>query len=234
MRLEISSLRAGYGTAEVVRGVDLTLPEGECLALMGRNGMGKSTLLRAVLGFVTPMAGSVRLDGEEVTGGVPHEVVRRGIGYAPQEAAVFADLSVDENLRIAMGRRTRRQDQQALEELLGDFPVLARRGRQKAGSLSGGEQKMLILCRALLRRPSLLLVDEVTEGLQPSVVGRVAEVIARERRVRGTTVLLVEQNLDFAVTAADRVVVLRSGELVADVSRSEPRQTEIVTRAMGL
>lgn len=234
MKLEVRSLRAGYGTSEVVRGVDLTVDEGACVAVMGRNGMGKSTLLRSILGFVTPMSGTVHVDGEDITGTSPHRIVLRGIGYAPQEAAVFADLAVEDNLRIAMGRKSRREDHETLDRLMADFPVLAQRGRQKAGSLSGGEQKMLILCRALLRRPSLLVLDEVTEGLQPSVVDRVADVIARERSARRITVLLVEQNLDFVTATADRVVVMRSGELAADVLTSAPNREEAVTEAMGL
>lgn len=210
--LRIARLRCGYGAAMVVHGVDLEIAAGEVLALLGKNGMGKSTLLKAVMGFLPVQSGEIVLYSDDVTGMPPHLLARRAIAYSPQEQALFQDLTVEENLRLVV------RDEQALrrgvERVGAHFNFIPQRLRQRAGTLSGGEQKMLLVARALLARPRLMLIDEISEGLQPSVIGRLASVLRAERTETGCSILLVEQNVGFALSVADRFAVLQSGEIV--------------------
>ncbi len=205
-------MRTGYGEAAVVHDVSLDVRAGEIFALLGKNGMGKSTLLKSVMGFLPLQAGSVGLFGTDITGLPPHKVARREIAYTPQEQALFQDLTVEDNLRLGM------RDEAAFDagvKRIGQFfPVLPTRLKQRAGTLSGGEQKMLLVSRALMSRPKLMLVDEISEGLQPSVVERLAGVLRAERNESGVSILIVEQNVKFALSVADRYAVLKLGEIV--------------------
>ena len=210
--LSLAGVTAGYGATMVLRDVSLGVGAGEVVALLGRNGVGKTTLLRAAAGFVQPRAGNVRFDGQDLAGLAPYRIARRALCYVAQEQALFADLTVGENLRLGVPRD--RLFRERLPSIEPHFPVLLRRLNQKAGTLSGGEQKMLLISRAILARPRLMLVDEISEGLQPSVVDRLAAVLAAERRTHGTAMLLVEQNVAFALSVADRFAVLTSGEVV--------------------
>lgn len=218
--LEMHGLRCGYGGAAVIRDLDLSIAPGEAVALLGKNGMGKSTLLKGIMGFLPRMAGTVRFDGTELVPGQPHLVARRGIAYAPQEQAVFQDLSIEENLKLAVPDR--RMLREGLERVGRHFPFIPQRLRQKAGTLSGGEQKMLILGRALMTRPRLLLLDEITEGLQPSVIERITGVLRAERRDGALAMLLVEQHVGFATRTADRFALLERGEITDTGRTSEP------------
>jgi len=218
MRVEVTSLESGYGSATVLRGTDIRVDDGAALAVVGRNGMGKTTLLRTILGYLRPSAGTVALDGVDVTGWLPERVVRRGVGYGPQDEAVFADLSVADNLAAS----SHRTDPRRRTEVLDHFPTIGQRLRQRAGTLSGGEQKMLTLCRVLLGGPRLLILDEITDGLQPSVVDTVIRVLRWERHERGTTLLLVEQNIDVSLAVCDRVAVLKRGQLIAETPVDAP------------
>lgn len=209
--LELEGLSCGYGQATVIREASLAIAAGEALALLGKNGMGKTTLLKGILGFLPHMAGRVKFAGEVLPAGLPHQLAARGIAYAPQEKAVFQDLSVEENLRVAVPDRSRLR--RGLERIGGYFPFIPQRLQQKAGTLSGGEQKMLILGRALMAEPRLMLVDEITEGLQPSVIERIAGVLQAERRATGIAMLVVEQNVAFALKTAERFAILDRGEL---------------------
>lgn len=209
--LALDALRCGYGEATVIRDVSLTVGRGEALALLGKNGMGKSTLLKGIMGFLPRQGGTVAFDGQVLAAGEPHRLAELGIAYAPQEQAVFQDLSVEENLRVAVPDRQRLRE--GIERIAGYFPFIAQRLRQKAGTLSGGEQKMLILGRALMAGPRLLLLDEITEGLQPSVIERISGVLQAERRTARIAMLIVEQNVAFALKTADRYAVLERGEL---------------------
>ncbi len=210
--LEVERLTCGYGEAMVLRDVSFTLPAGQGLAILGKNGMGKSTLLKTVMGFLPVAAGRIRIFGEETTGLAPHRMARRKLAYSPQDQAIFQDLTVDDNLRL--GLRKDRDYGRELERIADFFPFLASRRRQRAGTLSGGEQKMLLVARALLVRPRLMLVDEITEGLQPSVIQRLADVLRAELRSLGLTILLIEQNVNFALSIADRYAVLTRGEII--------------------
>jgi ABC-type branched-subunit amino acid transport system ATPase component len=210
--LVVQGLTSGYGEAMVLRDVSFALPTGQVLAVLGKNGMGKSTLLKTIMGFLPVTAGRIRIHGEDTTGLAPHRMVGRGVAYSPQDQAIFQDLTVEENLRL--GSRSDRQYAAEVERVCGFFPVLAERRRQRAGTLSGGEQKMLLMARALLFRPRLMLVDEITEGLQPSVVQRLVTVLRTELRTLDVAVLLIEQNVRFALAAADHYAVLTRGEIV--------------------
>ncbi len=216
--LEIEGVHSGYGEAIVLRGVSLTVNAGTVLAVLGKNGMGKTTMLKTVMGFLPPQEGRICVLGEDITGLRPYRLSERGVTYSPQDQAIFGELTVEENLRL--GLRDRRHFAAGLERVAAFFPVLAQRRSQKAGTLSGGEQKMLIMSRALMARPALMLVDEITEGLQPSVIARLANVL-RAQRDEGTAILLIEQNIPFAVAVGDHYAVLARGEIV-DTGVAEP------------
>ncbi len=222
--LDVKGVRSGYGEAPVLRDVSFDVRPGEIFALLGKNGMGKSTLLKSVMGFLPLHAGSVGLFGTDITGLPPHKVARREIAYTPQEQALFQDLTVEDNLRLGM------RDDMAFDagvKRIGQFfPVLPTRLKQRAGTLSGGEQKMLLVARALMSHPRLMLIDEISEGLQPSVIERLARVLRAERDESKVSILIIEQNVKFALSVADRYAVLKLGEIVdrgdiggADVER---------------
>lgn len=210
--LELRGVSSGYGEAMVVRDVALDIRPGEIVALLGKNGMGKSTLLKTVMGLLPIRSGEIRMAGENVTGEPPHRIARRAIAYTPQEQALFQDLSVEENLRLAVRDESHRRA--GLSHMGEIFPFIPQRLNQRAGTLSGGEQKMLLIARALMAAPRLVLVDEITEGLQPSVVQKLAAVLTGERERAGTAMLLVEQHVAFALEVADRYAVLKLGEIV--------------------
>jgi branched-chain amino acid transport system ATP-binding protein len=204
--LRVAGLHAGYATASVLRGVDLEVSEGEIVALLGRNGMGKTTLLRAICGLQPPVVteGAVLLAGERLTGLRSYQVARRGIGYVPQGRRIFASLTVDENLRVASRGAPDGWTVTRVYEL---FPRLAERRRQSGGTLSGGEQQMLAIGRALTTNPRLLVMDEPSEGLAPTL-REVILACLRELRQTGQAVLVAEQNVDLALGAASTVAVL--------------------------
>ncbi len=209
--LEISALTSGYGEAIVIRGVSMTVAPGEIVALLGKNGMGKSTLLKTVMGFLPAREGKVTLHGRDVTRDPPHRIARQAIAYTPQEQAIFQDLSVGDNLRLGQSEASWFEEE--LARVAQVFPFLKERLGQRAGTLSGGEQRMLLIARALMARPKLMLVDEITEGLQPSIIERLTEALAVERDRTGVAMLLVEQNVRFALNVADRWAVLKLGEI---------------------
>lgn len=223
--LEIVDVSSGYGSSMVVHNTTLTVAPGEIVALVGKNGMGKSSLLKTVLGFLPARSGSIKLLGQDVTALAPHFRRRLDLAYAPQEQALFQDLSVRENLRLGLLNDV--EFERRLEMVAGWFPVLTSRLRQRAGTLSGGEQKMLIVARGLVAEPRLFLLDEVTEGLQPSVVDRVSEVLAFARRERGTAMLVVEQHIPFVLGLADRFAVFKRGEIVDAGSIDETSELRI-------
>ncbi|MCF3931899.1 ABC transporter ATP-binding protein [Acuticoccus sp. M5D2P5] len=210
--LSLDEVSSGYGAATVLHGVSLSLRAGEIVAVLGKNGMGKTTLLKTIMGFVKAAAGSVLLDGAPITGRSPHAIVRQGVAYAPQDYTIFQDLTVEENLRLGV---LADDIYRGRVDMLGDvFPRMLERLKQRAGTLSGGEQKMLLMSRAIIARPRIMLVDEISEGLQPTMIERMAEVLRRTRSEHGTAVLLVEQHLSFALSVADRYAVLKLGEIV--------------------
>jgi ABC-type branched-subunit amino acid transport system ATPase component len=210
--LDVNELASGYGSSEVISNVGFALGKAETLAIVGKNGMGKTSLLKAIVGFLPAWRGRVKLAGKDVTRMAPHLKRKMGLVYVPQEHALFQDLSVRDNLRL--GVLTDDDMTARFEQVGGWFPVLTKRLSQRAGTLSGGEQKMLIVARALMAKPDVLLLDEVTEGLQPSVVDRLSEVLVRVRREIGTSMIVVEQHLPFALSISDRYLVFKRGEIV--------------------
>jgi branched-chain amino acid transport system ATP-binding protein len=212
--LEVRGLEVRYGGIVALRAVDLAVSQGEIVALIGANGAGKSTLLGAVSGLVRPAAGQVFYQGRPVTGHKAHRLSRQGLILAPEGRRVFANLAVEENLILGgYSRPWDLRQRQDLERIYADFPRLAERRHQKAGTLSGGEQQMLALGRALMGRPALLMLDEPSLGLAPLLVAEVFKII---RRIRddGVTILLIEQNAAAALTIADRGYVLENGRVV--------------------
>lgn len=226
MTLQILDVHAGYGDLLVVRGVSLSVAAGEIVALLGHNGVGKTTLLRAIMGLICPMSGDVAFAGRSLLGLEPHAVAAEGIAYIPQDAALFPDLTVAQNLHVAF--RARAGFEAACDHALAPFPFLRERFRQRAGTLSGGEQKMLLVARALLVAPKLILADEVTEGVQPMQVDRISDTLRTLNATAGTSVLLVEQNVAFAIDLASRFLVMKQGTIAATGDATVPAvQAEI-------
>jgi urea ABC transporter ATP-binding protein UrtE len=211
MMLKVEGLTCGYGDSQVLHGVDLEVAAGEVVALMGRNGMGKTTLLRRCMGLLPARAGTIRFDGADITHLATHRIVRAGLGYVAQGREIFGDLSVADNLRLSLLGCAKGA---AAATLLDWFPILAERSEQRAGTLSGGEQQMLAIARALAPGPKLLLLDEPSEGIQPSLVHAIGEQLGAIVRRTGLTLLLVEQNVDLVTTLANRVAFMDRGRIV--------------------
>jgi branched-chain amino acid transport system ATP-binding protein len=229
--LVVENLKVCYGAIEALHGISLRVEQGEVVALIGGNGAGKTTTLRAISGLLRPTAGQITFDGESIIGTPPHRIVQRGLVHVPEGRGIFANLTVEENL--AMGAYAR-HDRQAIradhERALELLPRLRERLQQTAGTLSGGEQQMLAIARALLAKPRLLMLDEPSLGLAPQVVEIVFQVI-REIAAGGTTILLVEQNASMALQAANRAYVIEVGEILMDGPASELAQSDAVRRA---
>lgn len=226
--LGVSGVSSGYGTIPIVRQVDLQVGAGEIVALVGRNGVGKTTLIKTIMGLIRARSGTVFFGGGDITRLDPSRRARMGIGYVPQGRGIFARLTVDENLR--MGELVGRNGTYNYERVYDVFPVLARRSEQKGGSLSGGEQQMLAIGRVLVGNPKLLLLDEPSEGIQPSIVLELGEIVQRLRESEKLTVLLVEQNWEFVTRAADRCEVMDKGEIIARLTAAEMSDTDVATR----
>ena len=226
--LQVSGLRAWHGATPVLHGVDLRVGAGECVALLGRNGAGRSTLLRALMGMVRA-EGSARLDGEELLGRRPFEVARMGLGYVPESRDVFPTLTVRENLLMGEKPGRRHATRWTMDELFALFPLLREREHAPAGVLSGGEQQMLALARSLMGDPDLLMADEPTEGLAPRMVEQVAALFTEVRR-RGVAILLVEQKGAIALGLAARCLVMGRGQVVFEGTPAQLRADLAVQR----
>jgi len=216
--LKISGLQAWYGESHILHGVELTVQEGEVVTLLGRNGAGRTTTLRAILGLVGSRTGSVKIDGMETVHLPTHRIARIGVGYCPEERGIFSALSAEENLLLPP--RLEGAQGMSLEEIYGMFPNLRERAASPGTRLSGGEQQMLAVARILRTGARLLLLDEISEGLAPVIVHKLGDVI-RALRSKGFTVVLVEQNFRFAAPLADRFYVMESGKIVKQFEQSE-------------
>jgi branched-chain amino acid transport system ATP-binding protein len=219
--LEMKNVSTHYGLVAVLRNVDVQIYEGEMVCLLGGNASGKTTTLKTILGYVTPSEGEVLLDGDVVSGMPTIEVVRRGVSMVPENRRLFSGMTVSENLDLgAYQRRDRAGITEDRERLLGVFPRVRERLKQKAGTLSGGEQQMVAMCRALMAKPKVLLMDEPSMGLAPVLVDQVFEII-KQIRALGTTIFVVEQNANMALSIADRGYVIQTGEVVlADTAQN--------------
>jgi branched-chain amino acid transport system ATP-binding protein len=229
--LEARGLQAQYGWTKVLHGVDFAVEEGGITTILGANGAGKTTTLRAVCGMVRT-AGEIRFDGRSIAGRATEDLVRLGIGHVPEGRGTFVNLTVEENLRLgAYGRSSRNGMADDFESVYGYFPVLASRRRQLAGTLSGGEQQMLAVARALMLRPRLLLLDEPSLGLAPLVVREIFRIVRTINRERRVSVLLVEQNASLALGLADHAYLMETGRMVQSGPAAQLRQNEAVRRA---
>ncbi len=228
--LEVENVHTYYGESHVLHGVSLDVRAGEAVSILGRNGVGKTTLIRTVMGFTPARDGAIRFDGRPIHAAPPYRIARLGIGLVPQGRRIFSPLSVAENLALGLRRdRRERQGRWTLEAVHAIFPRLAERAAQGGGTLSGGEQSMLAVARALMTNPRLLLLDEPSEGLAPLIVHEIGRVLARLKG-EGLSILLVEQNLALALRVADRVYVMSKGQIVYHGTPSELQANEDVKR----
>lgn len=232
MMLALDNISTGYGEALVLRDFSLTVRKGEILCLFGRNGAGKTTTLRAIMGLLPLAGGEVRLDAKSMTDLPPHEIPKQGIGYVPQGRRLFTEMTVAENLEI--GLMARGQGSDTRDWVLELFPRLSERLSQRAETLSGGEQQMLATARALCLRPKVLLLDEPTEGLQPSMIEAIRQVVVKMRE-EGVAILLVEQRLDAVLSLADRVAFIENGRNGATLPAAHLREDhELVMKYVGV
>ena len=230
--LELDKVNAGYGRAQILRDLTLRVAPGEILCLLGRNGAGKTTTMKAIMGLLPLMSGAVRLDGEDISALPAHKVAGRGIGYIPQGRRLFGELTVAQNLEI--GLRAGASGPEVLEDSLTLFPRLRERMDQRAQTLSGGEQQMLATARALCLKPRVLLLDEPTEGLQPSMIAAIREVIG-VMRDRGVGILLVEQRVDAVLSVADRVAFIENGRNLETLEAEALRRDHgLIERHLGV
>lgn len=230
--LSVTDLRAGYGSVPILMGVSLEVREGEIVGILGHNGMGKTTLLRTLMGILRPTGGEIRLGGERLTTAPVHARARAGIGYVPQGRDIFPSLSVQDNLRLAAHALGRREGE-VVPAVLDEFPRLKPLLSRPGGALSGGEQQLLALARALVQGPRLILLDEPTEGIQPSIIEEIVERLHALRRKRGLTIVLVEQNLDFIKSLVERVLVIQKGRIVRELKAAQLDEPEIIDEFIG-
>ena len=216
MSLEISDLNAGYGETPILRDVAFSVDDGEIVGIVGRNGVGKTTLLKSIMGLLEPETGSITYNGEELIGSSPDERAKRSIGYVPQGRDVFPDLTVKENLLV--GESVGGDGETRYEQVYDYFPILEERAGQDAGTMSGGQQQMLAIARALVGDPDLLLVDEPSEGVQPSIVQSITEDLKQINDEFGTTILFVEQNLSVIQGLAERCYAIDHGTIVDEIT----------------
>jgi branched-chain amino acid transport system ATP-binding protein len=231
--LQANGLCAGYGAIPVLRDITLSIAQGESVGILGHNGMGKTTLLRTLIGALRATAGTVTLNGADITRAAPHARARLGMAYVPQGREIFPALSVTDNLRMGLVK-TGQQDTDGIDRLLADFPRLKPLLDRAGGSLSGGEQQLLALARALAGQPSLLLLDEPTEGIQPSIIEEIAETLAALRDRMQLTIVLVEQNLEFIAAVSQRVLVIKRGQLGEEIPREHLGDLAIMSEYTGV
>lgn len=231
--LEIKGLSGGYGRVPILHGIEFSVAENEVVGILGHNGMGKSTLLKTLMGFLPAQGGSIRFHREDVTGLTPNARAMRGLGYVPQGRGIFPQLTVRDNLRFAYHDHGQGTEDDSLSAMLDDFPRLETLLDREGGALSGGEQQLLALARCLMADPDFLLLDEPTEGIQPSIIEEMAETLSNLREARGLSILLVEQNFDFIADLSDRVLVLERGRITGEMARSELSDQAKVDQFLG-
>ncbi len=234
--LEIHGLHTHYGTSHIIQGIDLTVHDGEVVGLFGRNGVGKTTLLKTVMGWIKPTAGEITFDGARIDGQSSDRIARRGVGFVPEDRRIFPGLSVEENLTLGflqVAGRSAADDRAALHRIYGRFPRLAERRQQTGTTLSGGEQQMLAMARVMIGAPRLLLIDEPSEGLAPMIVADLLATI-REMKEAGRAILLVEQNVHQALGVCDRFAVIERGRIVLDGSARDKADCDRLLGAIAV
>tara|TARA_E500000178_G_scaffold90555_1_gene89451 strand:+ start:1439 stop:2140 length:702 start_codon:yes stop_codon:yes gene_type:complete len=228
--LKVSNLKVKYGSIEVIHGIDIDVFEGECVALIGANGAGKSSTLKAICGLVRAASGTIMFNGEDITNQPGHKVVKAGITMCPEGRQVFPQMTTLQNIKMGAYARTDQNQATDLEKMLDMFPILRERAKQAAGTLSGGEQEMLAIARALIAQPKLCIFDEPSLGLAPKIVAEVGETIGRIKQM-GKTILLVEQNSLMALKLADRAYLFEAGEIVLSGTGEELQSNPDVVKA---
>jgi branched-chain amino acid transport system ATP-binding protein len=233
MMLNVQGLRTGYGRIPILNGVSFAVKEGEFIGILGHNGMGKTTLLKALMGFLPATGGHVRLDGKDVTTAEPFQRARLGLGYVPQGREIFPGLTVYDNLRMGCSKQAD-AEQDTIAEVLEEFPRLKRLLDRSGGALSGGEQQLLAIARCLCGKPRLVLLDEPTEGIQPSIIDEIIEVLQRLRDYSGLTTILVEQNLDFIAALSKRILIIQKGTITREVRPDDLGDPSLVGEFIGI
>jgi branched-chain amino acid transport system ATP-binding protein len=230
--LDVRGLRAGYGRVPILQGIDLTLAESEAVGILGHNGMGKTTLVKALIGILRPTAGRIVFQGQDITAAAPFERVRRGLGYVPQGREIFPGLSVLDNLRmgIAGGGRS---ETDVLDGIFQRFPLLRSMRERLGGALSGGEQQILAIARCLCGEPRLILMDEPTEGIQPSIIDLIQDTLIELRQSRRQSLIVVEQNLDFIAGLCERVLTINRGQIVQELTGEQLNDPSLVSEYTG-
>lgn len=232
--LKVKELKASYGGSLVLQGVDLEVSEGHIVALMGRNGVGKTTLLKSMMGLVAASAGHVFLDGKDIVGLPPHKISNLGISYVPQGKGIFQSFSVYENLRLGI-LKYNRKDRIIPKEVFEYFPILKKRKSQRAGSFSGGEQQMLAIARALVSNPKILLLDEPTEGIQPLIVEEIGRILVKINKEKGVTIFIVEQNVDLILEIAQECFFMEKGRITDSCEKDHLLEDDsLITKYLAL
>ncbi|MDQ1081673.1 ABC transporter ATP-binding protein [Pseudoroseomonas cervicalis] len=233
MMLQVQGLRAGYGRIPILAGASFSVGQGEFVGILGHNGMGKTTLLKALMGYLPATAGSVVLEGRDITRASPTARARLGLGYVPQGRQIFGALTVRENLRMGC-LLSDKPEEQVIEEVLALFPRLVRLLDRAGGALSGGEQQLLALARCLCGDPRLMLLDEPTEGIQPSINEEIVETLLALRRSRDITILLVEQKLDFIAALSQRILIIQKGAITRETTPEAVQDPALIAEFVGM
>lgn len=224
--LDVKGLRSGYGRIPILAGVDMAMDEGEYLGILGHNGMGKTTLMRTLMGQLPATAGAIEFAGHNVTAMKPYERSRLGLGLVPQGREIFPDLSVEENLRMGLATAPK-EDRSVIDAVLEDFPRLERLLDRRGGALSGGEQQLLALARCLCTKPKLILLDEPTEGIQPSIIEEIIETLLLLKKRWTLSLIVVEQNIEFITSLSDRILHIQKGRITGEVDRNAVLSGEV-------
>ena len=232
--LDVQGLRTGYGRIPILNGVGFAVEAGEFIGILGHNGMGKTTLLRALMGFLPATGGRVQFAGRDVTALAPYRRARLGLAYVPQGREIFPGLSVYDNLRMGCTKEPSRSESETIAAVLEDFPRLKSLLDRSGGALSGGEQQLLAIARCLCGRPRLVLLDEPTEGIQPSIIDEIVETLQRLRDNSGLTMILVEQNLDFIAALSQRILVIQKGRITQEVKPHDLHQASLIGEFIGI
>ena len=234
MMLEVQDLRAAYGRIPILNGVSFTVADGEFVGILGHNGMGKTTLLRALMGFLPATGGHVRFEGKDITAFEPFHRARLGLGYVPQGREIFPALTAYDNLRMGCSKQGAASEQETIETVLEEFPRLKPLLERAGGALSGGEQQLLAIARCLCGKPRLVLLDEPTEGIQPSIIDEIVETLQRLRARTGLTIILVEQNLDFIAALSQRILIIQKGTITRGVAPDDLHNASLVGEFIGI
>jgi branched-chain amino acid transport system ATP-binding protein len=234
MMLDVQGLRTGYGRIPILNGVGFAVNEGEFVGILGHNGMGKTTILRALMGFLPATSGRVQFAGQDVTAFEPYRRARLGLGYVPQGREIFPGLSVYDNLRMGCSKQSDGSEGETIAAVLQEFPRLNTLLDRPGGALSGGEQQLLSIARCLCGKPRLVLLDEPTEGIQPSIIDEIVETLQRLRDRTRLTMILVEQNLDFISALSQRVLVIQKGRITQEVAPDNLHNANLIGEFVGI